>query len=66
MCIIIKNLLCLQIRLDFIDFSFAQPDKNGTCDYDLFLITGASSSVPRLCGENSNQHGITIKNNLKL
>lgn len=33
---------------------------NGTCDYDLFLITGASSSVPRICGENSNQHGITI------
>nr|XP_050847064.1 uncharacterized protein LOC127062600 isoform X2 [Vespula vulgaris] len=45
-----------QIRLDFIDFSLAQPNMNGTCDYDLFLITGASSSVPRICGENSNQH----------
>ncbi|XP_035736300.1 uncharacterized protein LOC118447879 isoform X1 [Vespa mandarinia] len=56
MCIVMKNLLCLQIRLDFIDFSFSQPNLNGTCDYDLFLITGAASSVPRICGENSNQH----------
>ncbi|XP_015186546.1 PREDICTED: uncharacterized protein LOC107071777 [Polistes dominula] len=45
-----------QIRLDFIDFSLAQPNENGTCDFDLFLVSGASSSVPRICGENSNQH----------
>ncbi|XP_043461349.1 uncharacterized protein LOC122497969 [Leptopilina heterotoma] len=45
-----------QLRIDFIDLRLAQPNANGTCDKDVVLISGGSSKVPRLCGENTNQH----------
>ncbi|XP_066600385.1 uncharacterized protein [Prorops nasuta] len=45
-----------QLRLDFLDSSFTQPNASGICDNDLFLVSGAASIVPRLCGENTNQH----------
>ncbi|XP_023318065.1 uncharacterized protein LOC106657752 [Trichogramma pretiosum] len=45
-----------QLRLDFIDFTLAQPSFDGICNVDSFLITGGSSHVPQLCGENTDQH----------
>ncbi|XP_046754101.1 cubilin isoform X1 [Diprion similis] len=45
-----------QLRLDFLDFSLAQPDGTGVCDLDFLTVTGGATLVPRLCGENTNQH----------
>ncbi|XP_064215817.1 uncharacterized protein LOC662398 isoform X2 [Tribolium castaneum] len=45
-----------QIRIDFLAFSLAQPDANGTCTTDAFYVIGGASNVPVLCGENSGQH----------
>ncbi|GLH10736.1 Uncharacterized protein GBIM_15643, partial [Gryllus bimaculatus] len=45
-----------QVRLDFLEFSLASPDFNGVCATDFFTVTGGSSIVPRICGENTGQH----------
>ena len=45
-----------QIKLDFEDFTLAQPDVNGICSTQFFEVTNSLSSVPRICGENSGQH----------
>lgn len=45
-----------QLRVDFLDFSLAQPTGDGLCTNDYFTITGGSSPVPRICGENSGHH----------
>nr|XP_033339572.1 uncharacterized protein LOC117228032 isoform X1 [Megalopta genalis] len=45
-----------QLRLDFLEFDLAFPNIDGICDLDLFLVSGSSTSVPRICGENANQH----------
>lgn len=45
-----------QLRLDFLELSLASPNASGICDYDLVLVSGSSTSVPRICGENANQH----------
>ncbi|XP_043287359.1 uncharacterized protein [Venturia canescens] len=45
-----------QLRIDFLDLSLAQPNANGVCDQDFLLISRGSTTVPRICGENSNQH----------
>jgi hypothetical protein len=45
-----------QLRVDFLDFSLAQPTGDGACTNDYFTITGGSSPVPRICGENSGHH----------
>ncbi|XP_048515564.1 uncharacterized protein LOC105693258 [Athalia rosae] len=45
-----------QLRLDFLDFTLAQPDQNGLCDLDFLTVTGGASIVPRICGDNTNQH----------
>ncbi|CAK9801472.1 hypothetical protein ANTQUA_LOCUS2856 [Anthophora quadrimaculata] len=45
-----------QLRLDFLEFSLASPNASGICDYDVLLISGSGTSVPRICGENANQH----------
>ncbi|XP_054014781.1 uncharacterized protein LOC128895856 [Hylaeus anthracinus] len=45
-----------QLRLDFLEFNLASPNASGVCDFDLFLASGSSTSVPRICGENANQH----------
>lgn len=46
-----------QLRIDFMKFSLAQPNATGVCDNDFLLISGGASTVPRLCGENDDQHG---------
>ncbi|KAG7202394.1 hypothetical protein KM043_018710 [Ampulex compressa] len=45
-----------QLRLDFLESSLSQPNASGVCDNDLLLVSGGSSLVPRICGENTNQH----------
>ncbi|XP_076277333.1 uncharacterized protein LOC143207568 [Lasioglossum baleicum] len=45
-----------QLRLDFLEFCLAFPNIDGICDFDLSLVSGSSTSVPRICGENANQH----------
>ncbi|XP_018352522.1 PREDICTED: uncharacterized protein LOC108754585 isoform X1 [Trachymyrmex septentrionalis] len=50
------NVPCLQLRLDFLEATWAQPNATGFCDLDVFLVSGGSSTVPRICGENTNQH----------
>ncbi|XP_067004462.1 cubilin isoform X2 [Anabrus simplex] len=50
-----NNNVC-QVRLDFLDFSLAQPDVNGNCLNDFLSVTGGATSVPRICGENTGQH----------
>ncbi|CAG9815419.1 unnamed protein product [Phaedon cochleariae] len=45
-----------QIRLDFLSFTLAQPNGNGSCVFDSMAITGSGSSIPVICGENSGQH----------
>ncbi|XP_029155299.1 uncharacterized protein LOC114928349 [Nylanderia fulva] len=45
-----------QLRLDFLEATWAQPNATGYCDLDVFLVSGGSSTVPRICGENTNQH----------
>ncbi|KAL6255006.1 hypothetical protein P5V15_013424 [Pogonomyrmex californicus] len=45
-----------QLRLDFLEATWVQPNATGFCDFDVFLVSGGSSTVPRICGENTNQH----------
>lgn len=45
-----------QLRIDFLDFSLAQPTGDGVCSIDYFTVAGGSSPVPRICGENSGHH----------
>ncbi|CAG9863007.1 unnamed protein product [Phyllotreta striolata] len=45
-----------QIRLDFLSFTLSQPDGTGRCVFDSFIVTGAGSTVPIICGENTGQH----------
>jgi hypothetical protein len=49
--------LSLQLRVDLLDFSVSEPDANGFCINDYLEIAGGTSSVPRICGENTNEHG---------
>lgn len=46
-----------QLRLDFEDFTLAQPDEHGLCTTDSFMVrTTVGERLPILCGENSQQH----------
>ncbi|XP_018017356.1 uncharacterized protein LOC108673974 isoform X2 [Hyalella azteca] len=45
-----------QIRLDFTDFNLAQPNEEGECVTDSLKVTGGTSTVPVICGQNSGQH----------
>ncbi|XP_018025732.1 uncharacterized protein LOC108681230 [Hyalella azteca] len=45
-----------QIRLDFIDFSLAQPNREGVCEQDFLQVTGGVTNIPLICGNNSGQH----------
>ncbi|XP_013775019.2 uncharacterized protein LOC106459893 [Limulus polyphemus] len=54
----IKNInnIC-QMRLDFLEFNIAQPDRNGRCTTDSFIVgSSIGERYPILCGENSGQH----------
>jgi hypothetical protein len=46
-----------QLRIDFLDFTIAQPDDGGNCVDDYLEITGSMFPVHKICGENSDQHG---------
>lgn len=52
-----SHLSRLQLRLDFLEATLAQPNATGWCDFDVLLVSGGSSTVPRMCGDNTNQHG---------
>jgi hypothetical protein len=46
-----------QLRLDFEDFTLAQPDENGLCTTDSFMVrTTVGERLPIICGENAGQH----------
>ncbi|RZF34570.1 hypothetical protein LSTR_LSTR006955 [Laodelphax striatellus] len=46
-----------QIRLDFVHFNLAQPNRRtGVCESDIFSILGGTSIGLKLCGQNSGQH----------
>ncbi|KAF7492778.1 hypothetical protein SSS_05421 [Sarcoptes scabiei] len=46
-----------QLRLDFEEFSLSQPDENGFCTTDSFMVrTTVGERLPIICGENSGQH----------
>ena len=46
-----------QLRLDFEEFTLAQPDENGLCTTDSFMVrTTVGERLPILCGDNSGQH----------
>ncbi|XP_076311022.1 uncharacterized protein LOC143225461 [Tachypleus tridentatus] len=46
-----------QLRLDFLEFSLGQPDKNGQCTTDSFMVrTTIGEKLPVLCGDNIGQH----------
>ncbi|XP_053686800.1 uncharacterized protein LOC128736348 [Sabethes cyaneus] len=45
-----------QLRIDFTTFSLSQPDGNGICSVDNLQISGGTSYVPVICGDNNGQH----------
>ncbi|KAK7602453.1 hypothetical protein V9T40_008042 [Parthenolecanium corni] len=48
-----------QIRLDFLHFNLAQPNRRtGVCETDVFLMRGGTFQDIKLCGINSGQHCI--------
>jgi len=52
-----KNEGVCQLRLDFEEFSLAQPDENGFCTTDSFMVrTTVGERLPILCGDNPGQH----------
>ncbi|XP_076330180.1 uncharacterized protein LOC143235834 [Tachypleus tridentatus] len=52
-----KNKDICQLRLDLIDFHLAQPDKNGQCTTDSFMVRSTvGERTMILCGDNSGQH----------
>ena len=52
-----------QLRLDFLEFNLAPPNSSGICDLDLLLVSSSGSRIPRICGENANQHVYVDFNN---
>ncbi|XP_053686199.1 uncharacterized protein LOC128735735 [Sabethes cyaneus] len=49
------NTVC-QLRVDFTTLSLAQPNGDGVCSIDNVQISGGSSAVPVICGDNNGQH----------
>ena len=55
MKVINKSKICLFfLRLDFVSFTTAQPTV-GTCT-DTFQVSGSTTVVPVICGDNAGQH----------
>ena len=51
-------LFVLSSRLDFQNFVLAAPEAlNNRCTNDQFIVTGANSPIPTLCGVLTGQHG---------
>lgn len=44
-----------QLRIDFLDFTTAQPDGDGNCVTDSITVTGGNTAVPVLCGDLTGQ-----------
>ncbi|XP_042869489.1 uncharacterized protein LOC122251538 isoform X3 [Penaeus japonicus] len=51
----VNNNIC-QLRFDFLDLELEQPDYDGYCNVDFLTVTGGTSTVPRICGSNTDQH----------
>ncbi|XP_062550468.1 uncharacterized protein LOC134215262 [Armigeres subalbatus] len=49
------NTIC-QLRIDFTQFTLSQPNADGLCTIDNIQISGGSSRVPVICGDNNGQH----------
>lgn len=49
------NTIC-QLRVDFSALTLSQPSTDGTCNVDNIQISGGSSPVPTICGDNNGQH----------
>lgn len=48
-------------RLDFEAFSISQPESVAhRCVTDSFVVTGTTSPVPVICGDNAGQHSMQI------
>jgi hypothetical protein len=46
-----------QLRLDFQEFTLSQPDENGFCTTDSFMVrTTIGDRLPIICGDNGGQH----------
>ncbi|XP_023210216.1 uncharacterized protein LOC111613128 [Centruroides sculpturatus] len=46
-----------QVRLDLIEFNLSQPDENGQCTTDSFMVrTTVGARLPIMCGVNKGQH----------
>ncbi|KDR21501.1 hypothetical protein L798_02965, partial [Zootermopsis nevadensis] len=45
-----------QLRVDLFELTLTQPNAEGACNVEHLDITGGASSVPVICGDNSNQH----------
>nr|XP_019546318.2 uncharacterized protein LOC109416717 [Aedes albopictus] len=45
-----------QLRVDFSAFTLSQPNGDGLCTVDNIQISGGSSRVPIICGDNNGQH----------
>ena len=57
----LKLKFCL-FSLDFESFSIAQPETvEHRCVTDSFVVTGTTSPVPVICGDNGGQHSMPIK-----
>ena len=41
-------------RLDFVQFSIAQPDSESRCTDEFQVVGGNLNNVPVICGENNN------------
>ena len=49
----------LNFFLDFEEFSLSQPDENGFCTTDSFMVrTTVGERLPIICGENAGQHSM--------
>jgi len=54
---VLKQPNVCQLRLDFQEFSLSQPDENGFCTTDSFMVrTTVGERLPILCGDNAGQH----------
>jgi hypothetical protein len=49
-----------QLRIDFLAFTLSGPNPTGFCVNDYLAVTGGASLVPRICGENADEHGKTL------
>jgi hypothetical protein len=43
-------------RLDFNQFSIAQPNRQSNCVTDNFKAFNAENNIPTICGDNPGQH----------